>query len=143
MAQQAQTAFERWWWARGFAPAPRREVATGDEVLYRVLSRSSAAESASPGGYFTRTPVASVTDAESRLNIVDYDNPIRLSGRFSVETGTVMWVGPVRHQHGDLARQGAEQIYIENPVGAAAMTDHLPIKQDAFVVPAAGRKRPA
>ena len=132
-----------WWKDAGFANPPTRLVATGKEILHRVLNRSTADERNAPGGYFTFVEFDRASEAERALNIVAYENRVRLSGRFSVRAGTVMWVGDVAHGPLDVCTPGVQQVYIANPVGLVELVDVTPLKADVFVAadPSTGKPR--
>ena len=139
----ASTRPNPWWTYAGFAEAPRRVLATGNEILHRILNRSASDERKVPGSFFTFVHYDHASEAERALNIVEYENSLRLSGRFAVRQGTVMWVGPVAHGEDDVCQRGATQVYIERPIGAVEMIAVTPLKPDVYVSvdPATGRPR--
>ena len=127
-----ESTFERWWRRVGFAATPRREFATGDEIVYRVGGGASLAL----GSYFSPLRAQSVLDAETRSNVVMWGNKCRFVATYRLRPFVVYWVGPIAHGRQDVADRSATQIYIENPSDCVDLVHEVEaLRQDLSVGP--------
>ena len=123
-------------WTKSFAHPPKRVVARGGEIIYRV---GGGPGSLPLGSFFSPLRVDCVSQAELRLNIVDWGNRCYYLATYRVRLGTEMWVGKVAHGVADIANRAALQIYIDQPAGKVELVrDIQPLRQDLFVSPRPG-----
>ena len=125
-----------WWEDMGFAEPPRRVVACGEEMVYRV---GGGWRNLALGAFFSPIKASCVSQAELASNIVTWGNRCLYVATYRVEPGVEMWVGRVAHGSYDVADPAAEQIYIESPQFKVALVrDVEALRQDVFVSPRAG-----
>ena len=119
------------------ADEPRREIATGHEIVFRV---GGGPTSLPAGRFFSPIKASCVSQAELRSNVGLWGNRCYFIATFRVRPGTEMWIGRVSHESTDVADRSAKQILIENPdYSVELVRDIEALRQDVFVSPRAGR----
>lgn len=106
------------WQSKGFALAPTLRVSSGEGVLlYRCWGeRSPGVGSTEWGsGYFSLEKPRFVLEAESRFNIVDWNNGVHFVSSFRLKAGFAYWLGPVAHGALDCHLPGW-QAFVEQPL---------------------------